>query len=97
MYNFFIRFVRRKNKIIPDEDSKTYSTSNSVSLFDYEKTKKLDLTDKKYYSLIQNIRNLLTLTPEEMEYVDTLPRDNLIDLIKLYNEDIAVTQRILNN
>ena len=53
----------------------------------YEKPK--NLSDNEYYTLTQNIRNLKKLTPEEIEYIKTLPKENLIELIEIYNKDIC--------
>jgi hypothetical protein len=53
----------------------------------YEKPK--NISDNEYYTLTQNIRNLRELTPEEIEYIKTLPKENLIELIEIYNKDIC--------
>ena len=51
----------------------------------------------KFYLLTQNIRNSQTLTNENIEFVETLDKDKLIELVKLYNIlTISLTDFIKN-
>ena len=43
------------------------------------------ILESKFYLLTQNIRNYQTLTNENIEFVETLDKDKLIELVKLYN------------
>lgn len=37
------------------------------------------------YELKKDIRNMRSLTKEQIEYVKTLPKDNIIELLEIYN------------
>ena len=43
------------------------------------------ILESKFYLLTQNIRNSQTLTNENIEFIETLDKDKLIELVKLYN------------
>jgi len=43
------------------------------------------ILESKFYLLTQNIRNFQTLTNENIEFIETLDKDKLIELVKLYN------------
>lgn len=38
-----------------------------------------------YYNLLNNIRNLKSLTDDEIEYLNKLPKINLLEIINIYN------------
>lgn len=68
--------------------------STSITITDSFVT--IDLTDEKYYILTQNICNLKKLTMENMEYLKTLPKDKLLEIIKLYDNGIDTIHYIIN-
>jgi hypothetical protein len=43
-------------------------------------------TNEKYYDLMKNIRNGLSLTKEEFVYIRELPIENLVEIITVYDE-----------
>jgi len=43
------------------------------------------ILESNFYLLTQNIRNSQTLTNENIEFIETLDKDKLIELVKLYN------------
>jgi hypothetical protein len=47
---------------------------------------KLTYTNEKYYDLIKNIRNGLSLTKEEFVYIRELPVENLVEIITVYDK-----------
>jgi hypothetical protein len=47
---------------------------------------KLTCTNEKYYDLMKNIRNGLSLSKEEFVYVRELPTENLVEIITVYDE-----------
>ena len=53
------------------------------------------LNDKIYYKLTQNIRNLVPFTSDEIEYIKTLHKDNLVEIIYIYNSHITNIHDIL--
>jgi len=82
---------KRNNKIASFDDDTEKKTEKSSAFFN--ETRK-ELTDNKYYTLIQNIRNFQILKKNEMEYIKNLPRDNLIKIISIYNVNINTIQTI---
>ena len=66
----------QKKKIIPE---KIYTKIKSTQI-------QMD-TNETYYSLTQHIRNLKNLTEEEITFIQTLPNENLIELILLYDKN----------
>lgn len=42
-------------------------------------------TIEKIYDLEKEIRNMRPLTKEQLEYVKTLPKEKIIELLELYN------------
>ena len=85
LYN---RYKKRKNKIHSFvDDIEHIKPTWSFLSSNYEKPK--NISDNEYYTLTQNIRNLKQLTQEEIEYIKTLPKENLIELIEIYNKDIC--------
>jgi len=47
---------------------------------------KITYTNKKYYDLMKNIRNGLSLSNEEFVYIRELPTENLIEIITVYDK-----------
>ena len=43
------------------------------------------ILESKFYLLTLDIRNSKTLTNENIEFIETLDKDKLIELVKLYN------------
>ena len=66
-----------KSKIIPDTAETICKTLEPIQID----------TNETYYGLTQHIRNLKTLTEEEILYIQTLPNENLIELILLYDKN----------
>ena len=62
-----------KNKIYPD----TKTSNQKISMCNNE----------IYYVLTQHIRNIKTLTDDEITFIQTLPNENLFDIILLYNKN----------
>jgi hypothetical protein len=46
---------------------------------------KVTYEDNKYYDLIKNIRNSLTLSSYDISYISTLPNENLLEIITIYD------------
>jgi len=46
---------------------------------------KVTCEDNKYYDLIKNIRNSLTLSSYDISYISTLPNENLLEIITIYD------------
>ena len=42
--------------------------------------------DKKHYELIHKIRNIGILTNDDIIYIQTLPNEQILDIINTYNE-----------
>ena len=55
------------------------------------------LTDNKFYILTQHIRNLQELIQEELEYIKHLSKENLLQLIEIYNKDIMMIQQLISS
>jgi hypothetical protein len=47
--------------------------------------KKITCENIQYYDLIKNIRNSITLTKNEFEYISGLPSENLVEIITIYD------------
>jgi hypothetical protein len=77
-----------KIKPIVNDNQAKISFTTSIASFLYSENPK-DLTDNIYYTLTKNIRNFTELTTEELEYIKTLPKENLIELIEIYNKYIC--------
>jgi hypothetical protein len=60
------------------------------------KENKLTLKNSKYYKLTQNIRNSVELTNCQLLFIETLPPENLIELIKIYNDIVILYNSIIN-
>ena len=90
--NEIIRWVisifNKPNKINPNDNQTKISFTTSISSILYYEPPK-NLQDKTYYKLTHNIRNLKELSKEELDYIKTLPKENLIELIEIYNKDIC--------
>ena len=57
-----------------------------------------ELYSDKYYELLINIRNYGVLSTTEFDYIDTLPKAKLIEMIKIYNTHIEnINQYISKN
>ncbi len=50
---------------------------------------KITCQDNKYYNLIKNIRNGLSLSLNDISYISKLPNENLVEIITIY--DMIVT------
>ena len=51
-----------------------------------EPINKITYTNKKYYDLMKNIRNGLSLSNEEFVYIRELPTENLLEIITVYDK-----------
>jgi hypothetical protein len=75
LYNLFWNW-KTKNKILPQPLFATFILNFNLSK---------DYSDKTYYELCKKIRNLTTLSKEDILYLQSLSQENLIDIILLYN------------
>jgi len=57
----------------------------------------LDIRNNNYYTLIQNISNMHNLSDSELEFIKKLPKQNLIDIIYIYDKHIDTINKILLN
>jgi hypothetical protein len=95
--------LKKNKKIKPILDYNTVDTIDNDSLFSItinsstSSSSNLCSIDEKYYKIIQDIRNLQTLNEEQINYIKNLPKQMLIDIIKLYNYDIEVIQEYTKN
>jgi len=64
---------------------------------DIENPIRIQLSDKRYYTLIQNIRNMQKISEEEMIYIKTLPQSNLLDIIEIYDSSVSTLNILFNN
>lgn len=55
---------------------KKCSSTNSIIIDEHNKT---------YYELLINIRNFKPLSTHDLDYIKTLSKYNLIEIIKIYN------------
>ena len=55
------------------------------------------ILESKFYVLTQNIRNSQLLTNENIDFIETLDKDKLIELIKLYNINIIYLTDFIKN
>ncbi len=69
-----------KSKIIPNTTETIYKTNSTLEPIQKD-------TDESYYILTQHIRNLKNLTEEEITFIQTLPNENLFELIFLYDNN----------
>ena len=53
--------------------------------------------EQTFYVLTQNIRNSQLLTNENIDFIETLDKDKLIELIKLYNINIIYLTDFIKN
>jgi len=53
--------------------------------------------EQTFYVLTQNIRNSQLLTNENIDFIETLDKDKLIELIKLYNITIIYLTDFIKN
>ena len=56
----------------------------------------LNNNDNAYYSLIKNIRNIMSLTPDEIRYVEKLHTKNLIEIIMIQQQVIDTLKECAN-
>ena len=53
--------------------------------------------EQTFYVLTQNIRNSELLTNENIDFIETLDKDKLIEIIKLYNINIIYLTDFIKN
>jgi hypothetical protein len=53
--------------------------------------------EQTFYVLTQNIRNSQSLTNVNIDFIETLDKDKLIELIKLYNINIVYLVDFIKN
>ena len=93
LFGIFNYLITRRLKFCVWENSKVKPTEESV--IDNDAKIKLE---HKLYLLTQAICNSQTLTNENIEFIKTLDKDKLIELVKLYNiVIISLTDFIKNN
>lgn len=64
---------------------------------DIEDPIRIQLSNKRYYTLIQHIRNMQKISEEEMIYIKTLPQSNLLDIIEIYGSTVEKLNILFNN
>jgi len=47
---------------------------------------KITYTNEKYYDLMKNIRNGVSLLKEDIVYIRELPTENLVEIIIIYDQ-----------
>jgi len=47
---------------------------------------KITYTNEKYYDLMKNIRNGVSLSKEDIVYIRELPTENLVEIIIIYDK-----------
>ena len=52
--------------------------------------KKITCQDDNYYNLTKNIRNSLSLTPDDISYISKLPNKNLVEIIIIYDKLVTM-------
>ena len=80
-------FIKKKTQKI-NPNNKTSMTPTS---------KRMTLKDREYYELTKNIINYKTLTQEEIDFIENLPPENLIEIIKYYNKNIININMLFKN
>jgi len=73
LFNMFCCIFRKKNKINPNNNNIPVTIKNC----------------KIYYELQKNIHKCQPLSKNELDYIKTLPRENLIDIVNIYNIHIS--------
>jgi len=68
-----------------------------IPIIDIENPIRIQLSDKRYYTLIQNIRNMKKISNEDMIYIKTLPQSNLLDIIEIYDSSVETLNILFNN
>ena len=70
-------------EINDDKPENTYRLNNSEHYFEPNNTsfKKINM----FYELTKDIRNLKPLSKIQLEYVKTLPKEKIIELLEIYN------------
>ena len=81
----------KKNVIQPlNASSNQYLTRTEPKI-------KNNYKNTNFYEITQNIRNGLTLTPDEIEYIQHIQKDDLIELILLYDECMKIYTDMIKN
>jgi hypothetical protein len=62
----------------------------------YPEETSLTIENKKYYKLIQNIKNFKKLEKEEINFMKTLNKPTLLDIIKFYDENITLVNGLVD-
>jgi len=86
-YDFKAMFSNKAKDQVKDQaKDQTDKTKDQVKdQIDKTKDQAKNQTDKKYYNLLINIRNYHVLGEEEINYLHTLSKKNLIEIIDIYN------------
>ena len=79
-------FIASKTKVISSEQQE--NTKN---------TKTTIYNDAIYYEISKNIRNYKKLSPNEIEYIKKLQKENLLEIIEIYDSCMENIYNILNN
>lgn len=85
------------NRIIKLFIKPSYKKKVIPIINDIENPIRIQLSDKKYYTLIQNIRNMQKISEEEMIYIKTFPQSNLLDIIEIYDSNVETLNILFNN
>ena len=102
IYEYFIYMVSFiYSKIIHDKGNKckVIPIKHPAIKNDFGYLKKKEeaftLYDFDYYNLIKNIRNCKVLSKHELLYVESLSKNNLIEIIKINNDVIKLFNNVL--
>uniref|UniRef100_A0A6C0I155 Uncharacterized protein n=1 Tax=viral metagenome TaxID=1070528 RepID=A0A6C0I155_9ZZZZ len=75
--------------LFPLMSKKSCSVANTEANTEANAEANVDMVDintnKIYYELLISIRNYEVLSMDDLYYIDTLPKCNLIEIIKIYN------------
>ena len=61
------------------------ATDDIPDLIGVQEAKSVYNYSDAYYKICIDVRNMKTLTSQQMDYVRTLPKDKLVELVEIYN------------
>lgn len=89
-----IKMLFCKNIIHKNELDITYHSNTDISSVYIDNIRKKDKPDM-YYEITKDIRNIKQLSPDQINYIKTLPKEKIIEIIELYNECIYKINQII--
>ena len=81
---------KKSRRVKPDLEDTTTVKSEST-----QKTITYRLQDAEYYRLVQNLRNCQVLSKNETDFLGTMEKENLLEIIAIYNENMKTMNDIL--